>query len=203
MQPMDEQSFDKQTTNGPLYQESQEEQARRNREEPQLEQWVDQAQPRSQINDYHAASEQVPPVPPPAPAFYPSTPASYPPEAATQPQPVIHPLATPGAGWAYPPNHEHYQGTASGQPFGTAGSEQAGQPGGPVAFGPSSQMVAPASPKRSKLRTGTLLALLALLAIVFGTGLFAGWQFGRTSVTPTGSSGFQPGSNSSVAIPQL
>jgi S1-C subfamily serine protease len=59
--------------------------------------------------------------------------------------------------------------------------------------------------RRSGLRTGTLIALVALLTIVFGTGLFAGWQFGRTGATSTGSpsSAFQPGSTSTVTIPQL
>ncbi len=33
------------------------------------------------------------------------------------------------------------------------------------------------------LRTGAILLLTALLALVFGTGLFAGWQFGRGSAT--------------------
>ena len=33
------------------------------------------------------------------------------------------------------------------------------------------------------LRTGAILLLTALLALVFGTGLFAGWQFGRGSTT--------------------
>ncbi len=209
MQPMDEQSFDQQTTNGPLYPEGQEEQAQRNRQEPQLEQErghaeESQVQPRSQVNDYRAASEQIPLAPPPAPTFYPSTPAAYPSGAATQPQPVIHLEATPGPTWAYPPHPEHYQGEPVAQSFGSVGSEQTGQP---VAFGPpapaASPVIAPAPPKRSGLRTGALLALLALLALVFGTGLFAGWQFGRTGTAPAGSSVFQPGSNPAVAIPQL
>ncbi len=34
------------------------------------------------------------------------------------------------------------------------------------------------------LRTGAIFLLTALLAAVFGTGLFAGWQFGRSSATP-------------------
>lgn len=35
------------------------------------------------------------------------------------------------------------------------------------------------------LRTGAILLLTLLLAVVFGTGLFAGWQFGRGSAAPT------------------
>ena len=33
------------------------------------------------------------------------------------------------------------------------------------------------------LRTGAIIALTVLLAVVFGTGLFAGWQFGHSSST--------------------
>jgi hypothetical protein len=32
-----------------------------------------------------------------------------------------------------------------------------------------------------RLRTGAIVALTLLLALVFGTGLFAGWEFGRGS----------------------
>ncbi|GAC1566216.1 MAG: hypothetical protein NVS4B1_37220 [Ktedonobacteraceae bacterium] len=39
--------------------------------------------------------------------------------------------------------------------------------------------------RRSRgLRTGAIMLLTALLAVVFGTGLFAGWQFGRGGTTP-------------------
>lgn len=53
--------------------------------------------------------------------------------------------------------------------------------------------------RRSKVRTGTLIALVALLALVFGTGLFAGWQFGRSG-TPAASSPFQQ-SNPAATVP--
>ena len=58
------------------------------------------------------------------------------------------------------------------------------------------------------LRTGALLALTALLAIVFGVGLFAGWQFGRTATisSPTSSNSsnaaLQQG-NTSSTVPAL
>jgi len=44
----------------------------------------------------------------------------------------------------------------------------------------------PQPPQRQSrnLRTGAILLLTALLALVFGTGLFAGWQFGHRSATP-------------------
>ncbi len=42
----------------------------------------------------------------------------------------------------------------------------------------------PAQRRQSRgLRTGAILLLTALLALVFGTGLFAGWQFGHSSAT--------------------
>ncbi len=63
----------------------------------------------------------------------------------------------------------------------------------------------PTSSGRSGMRTGAIFALALALALVFGTGLFAGWQFGRTSNTSsTGSvATLQPGNTSNVTIPQL
>jgi S1-C subfamily serine protease len=50
-------------------------------------------------------------------------------------------------------------------------------------------------PPSRGLRTGAIIALTVLLAVVFGTGLFAGWQFGHGSstavVTPSTSTGSQ------------
>ena len=60
---------------------------------------------------------------------------------------------------------------------------------------------------RSGWRTGAIIALALVLALVFGTGIFAGWQFGRTSTTSSPSSStvatLQPGNTSNVTIPQL
>jgi S1-C subfamily serine protease len=63
--------------------------------------------------------------------------------------------------------------------------------------------LAPA-PRRTGLRTGTLIALVALLALVFGTGLFAGWQFGRSgaATSPASNSAFQQGNQPNVTVPQ-
>ncbi len=54
----------------------------------------------------------------------------------------------------------------------------------PAVLAPSPQPppLPPARPKRRPwvLRTGVLAALTLLLTVIFGVGLFAGWQFGRT-----------------------
>lgn len=56
-------------------------------------------------------------------------------------------------------------------------------------------------PKRPRLRTGAILLLTLVLAVVFGTGLFAGWQFGTGSRANTAVS--QPGISSGPAPPTL
>src|SRR6266566_2674433 len=57
------------------------------------------------------------------------------------------------------------------------------------------------------LRTGAIIALTLLLVIIFGTGLFAGWEYGRGTSTPTvnkSSTGvLQPGTNPTVTVPPL
>ena len=62
----------------------------------------------------------------------------------------------------------------------------------------------PQHPSRG-LRTGATIALTVLLAVVFGTGLFAGWQFGHSSTVsnqPT-TSQLQPGTNPAPTVPAL
>ncbi len=60
---------------------------------------------------------------------------------------------------------------------------------------------------RGGMRTGAIIALAVVLAVVFGTGLFAGWQFGRTSNSSSSNSGsvatLQPGNTPAVTVPQL
>jgi S1-C subfamily serine protease len=124
--------------------------------------------------------------------------------------------ARSGLPWSYPPHPEQYLGNnyPSGpvyqQPvplFNSSYGPQlypgqatplapAGQPGWPTSASPA---------RRSGLRTGTLVALVILLALVFGTGLFAGWQFGRTAtVSPDSSASvLQPGGNTTITVPQL
>ncbi|MBV9258659.1 MAG: trypsin-like peptidase domain-containing protein [Ktedonobacteraceae bacterium] len=64
-------------------------------------------------------------------------------------------------------------------------------------------------PPSRGLRTGAIIALTVLLAVVFGTGLFAGWQFGHGSsatVAPppvNSSSQLQTGSNPQPTVPAL
>ena len=62
-------------------------------------------------------------------------------------------------------------------------------------------------PRRSRngLRTGAILVLTLLLALVFGTGLFAGWQFGHGSavVANPANTGLQPGAQATATVPAL
>lgn len=225
MQSMDEQPL-RPATNEPANREQsagevQEGRTTRDLQESPLERVQDTPQEGQRVgeqdNIYRGISEQVP---------FSSPPAAY--------QPGQDTPAQAGPAWSYPPRPEHYQnpgppvaggpfsrppdrpsgqvyqqpGAMSGQsygqqaPFGYAApTASTGQPN----VQPGSITNPSAQPRRSGLRTGTLIALVALLAIVFGTGLFAGWQFGRTAANSAGSpsSIFQPGSTSTVTIPQL
>ncbi|HZO74410.1 MAG TPA: trypsin-like peptidase domain-containing protein [Ktedonobacteraceae bacterium] len=62
-------------------------------------------------------------------------------------------------------------------------------------------------PARRGLRTGAIFLLTLVIILVFGVGLFAGWEFGQRSATPTingnSGSGLQSGSNSQVTVPPL
>src|SRR5512135_2453269 len=61
----------------------------------------------------------------------------------------------------------------------------------------------PVTPRRSNgIRTGAIVALFLVLLLVLGVGLFAGWQFGRTSTT-TGGTTLQPGTGQQSAVPSL
>jgi len=64
--------------------------------------------------------------------------------------------------------------------------------------------------KRNGLRTGAIMALALVMAMVFGVGLFAGWQFSHTgSTTPAAStpssnnSSLQPGTVPQPTVPAL
>ena len=54
---------------------------------------------------------------------------------------------------------------------------------------------------RSRLRVGAILALTLMLAVVFGTGVFAGWEF--TTRNGTNTAALQPGTNPETALPKL
>ena len=68
---------------------------------------------------------------------------------------------------------------------------------------PAASSLLPGEPARprSHLRTGAILALALVLVVVFGTGLFAGWQFGTRNGTNTAVS--QPGPTAAPTIPPL
>lgn len=194
--------------------ESSEGQTTRNPQETPLERIQDTPQEGKrggeQSGTYRGISEQIPFSYPSAPYqagqgtqsgsawSYPPRPEQYQGGIARPPAPGISPGRAP-----QPPGQAYQQPNALyNQPYGYAApTVPVGQPG--MVAGAPSGAHPPA--RRSGLRTGTLIALVALLTIVFGTGLFAGWQFGRTGATSTGSpsSAFQPGSTSTVTIPQL
>lgn len=231
MQPLDDrpsgQSMNEQPNNEQPVRQQQEPKVTRDLREAQAERTSDTAGER-QANIYQGVSEHIPfPYPPVTPAPY--QPGQVPPAQQRPAQPPYQPGANAptqaryqSGAWSYPPRPEQYQSGSFGQPQPAAGSSSTGQfnattPGqfGPAqprdAFGqpiysPALGMTAPAqpSPRRSGLRTGTLIALVALLAIVFGTGLFAGWQFGRggAATSPTSNNPFQPGNNPTVTVPQ-
>src|SRR6516165_6356794 len=68
--------------------------------------------------------------------------------------------------------------------------------------------IPPVNPRRSNgVRTGAIVALTIVLLVVLGVGLFAGWQFGKTS-TSTGGAGtnvstLQPGTGPQSTVPAL
>jgi S1-C subfamily serine protease len=68
--------------------------------------------------------------------------------------------------------------------------------------------IPPVNPRRRNgVRTGAIVALTFVLLLVLGVGLFAGWQFGRTS-TSTGTTNtnvgtFQPGTAPVATVPPL
>jgi S1-C subfamily serine protease len=64
----------------------------------------------------------------------------------------------------------------------------------------------PTKPRRTnRIRTGAIVALSLVLLLVLGVGLFAGWQFGRTNTSTSGTSASvatqQPGTGSQSTIP--
>src|SRR6266576_6497384 len=66
----------------------------------------------------------------------------------------------------------------------------------------------PVNPRRSNgVRTGAIITLSFVLLLVLGVGLFAGWQFGRTSASTGGASTnvstLQPGTGPQSTVPSL
>ncbi|HEY4385530.1 MAG TPA: trypsin-like peptidase domain-containing protein, partial [Ktedonobacteraceae bacterium] len=81
-------------------------------------------------------------------------------------------------------------------------ASQLGTPYGQASTG----SIPPVKPSKKGLRTGAIIALALVLAIVFGTGLFAGWQFGHNGSTVTANptaSGLQSGNSTSSSVPPV
>jgi len=73
---------------------------------------------------------------------------------------------------------------------------------------PGHMQTPPVNPRPSTgVRTGAILALSCVLLVVLGVGLFAGWQFGRTSASTGGGSSnvatLQPGTGPQSTVPPL
>lgn len=71
---------------------------------------------------------------------------------------------------------------------------------------PPSPMTPPNGQRRSGgARAGAILLLVVLLAVIFGVGLFAGWQFGRTATAPGSSSvgTLEPSTAPTATVPAL
>src|SRR6266436_3264493 len=73
---------------------------------------------------------------------------------------------------------------------------------------PGQMQTPPVNPRSSNgVRTGAIIALSFVLLVVLGVGLFAGWQFGRTSASTGGASTnvatLQPGTGPQSTVPAL
>ncbi|HLI09553.1 MAG TPA: trypsin-like peptidase domain-containing protein [Ktedonobacteraceae bacterium] len=76
---------------------------------------------------------------------------------------------------------------------------------------PSYTAPAPPTGNRKRgggIRTGAILLLALVLAVVFGTGLFAGWEFGHSSAatatdTPGPTATLEPGTATTTPVPPL
>jgi S1-C subfamily serine protease len=53
------------------------------------------------------------------------------------------------------------------------------------------------------VRTGAIIAVALIIMLVFGIGIFAGWQFARSSGTATNTGVLQPGTNPVGTVPPL
>ncbi len=75
----------------------------------------------------------------------------------------------------------------------------------PMTYQDAPEPTPPVSPKRSsgRVRTGAMVALTLLLAVVLGVGLFAGWQFGRTGNTGANAAVAQSGTGAATTAPAL
>jgi|SRR5579884_315517 len=64
--------------------------------------------------------------------------------------------------------------------------------------------MSPGNPPRQGLRTGAIIALTVVVLLVFGVGLFAGWQFGQnTASTNATTNQLEQSTNNKVTVPTL
>lgn len=104
------------------------------------------------------------------------------------------PPASHNAEEAYPDQHQVWEsdsasGSQNTSPYRQAWMHMADtDPDHPSVIVPSPHTPLPVVPSKPGkggrgLRTGAVLALIVLLAAIFGVGLFAGWQFSRTAAS--------------------
>ena len=138
-------------------------------------------------------------------------PTPLPDQTPQSPQSQQSPQFTPSRSYSYlneqygqfgqPPSQSMPPSYQSYQPFHQPAPGQFQPP-------PATPTPTPTARPSRGLRTGAILALTMLLAVVFGVGLFAGWQFGRTGTisSPTSSNSsntaLQQG-NTSSTVPAL
>jgi len=114
---------------------------------------------------------------------------------------MLQPDVNDGPQGPYEPKQPWYEATSPGAPV--APIEQASfQQAQPIYRTEPPKPVA-----RRGVRTGAIMALTVVLLLIFGVGLFAGWQFGRTSATPvidrSAVGALQSGTNAQPTIPAL
>lgn len=225
MQSMDEQPLrpfnNEQTNSEQPAQQAKENHITSNFQEPQPEQAQNSSpenQPSEQVHRYQGRSEQILFSYPPAPTAHQevqgtSTPTEgtwntsarpeyYPPAGTVPPSPrpdgLFYRQAEVPFGQPYP------QSMPFGASYSPSPSPKDQPDWSPYAQpGLVSPLPAPAPPRHSRWRTGALLGLILLLALVFGTGLFAGWQFGHSGNSTITSSPLEAGNNTNVTVPQL
>lgn len=91
----------------------------------------------------------------------------------------------------YQDRSAQYQGPA---PYQVAPGQMQGPPPTP-----------PDYPRHSNggARTGAIIAVALIIVLVFGIGIFAGWQFARSNGTSASTGVLQPGTNPVVTVPPL
>src|SRR5579859_1554819 len=113
---------------------------------------------------------------------------------------MLQPDINEGPGGPYEARQPWYDATTP--------SAQPAVQSGPAAFQQAQPIYRTEPPKSSSrgLRTGAIIALTVALLLVFGVGLFAGWQFAKTGTATTTTSvvsALQTGTKAQPTIPAL